>query len=216
MTGITDFFLLLVVLIDLYLLATSRMEACIRASALQGLLLAVLLFLFASGGSGVGIHYGLIGIGTALVKGMLIPLLLRRALRVAKVRREVEPMVSLHVSVFLGVLLVVGGFWLGRTLVFPRPMPTTLLLPAAFSTLFIGFLILVSRKKAITQVVGYLVLENGVFLCGMGLVRDLPFVVELGILLDVLVGVFVMGIAVHHIAHEFDDIDVGLMVSLRE
>jgi hydrogenase-4 component E len=156
------------------------------------------------------------GIGTVAVKALCIPLLLRRALRVAKVRREVEPMVSLHISVLLGVLLVVGGFWLGRTLELPRPMPATLLLPTAFSTLFVGFLILVTRKKAITQVVGYLVLENGVFLCGMGLVRDLPFVVELGILLDVLVGVFVMGIAVHHIAREFDDIDIGLMASLKE
>jgi hydrogenase-4 component E len=91
-----------------------------------------------------------------------------------------------------------------------------LLLPAAFSTLFIGFLILVSRNKAITQVVGYLILENGVFLCGLGLMRDLPFVVDLAILLDVLVGVFVMGIAIHHIAREFDDIDVGALESLKE
>jgi hydrogenase-4 component E len=216
MAGLLDFFLLAVILLDLYCLSTSRIEACIRATAFQGALFAALLFVWAAKDPADALHLWALGFGTALVKGLMIPFLLRRALRVAKVRRDVGPKVSLHVSVLLGVALVVLAFWMGKTLTFPKPMPAGLLLPTAFSTLFIGFLILVSRNKALTQVVGYLVLENGVFLCGLALIRDLPFVVDLAILLDVLVGVFVMGIAIHHIAREFDDIDVTLLESLKE
>jgi hydrogenase-4 component E len=76
--------------------------------------------------------------------------------------------------------------------------------------------VLVTRRKAVTQVVGYLMLENGVFLFGQTLARDLPFAVELGILLDLLVGVFVMGIAIHHISREFDHIDTERLDSLQE
>jgi hydrogenase-4 component E len=74
----------------------------------------------------------------------------------------------------------------------------------------------VSRKKAVTQVVGYLMLENGIFIFGQTLVRQIPFAVELGILLDLLVGVFVMGIAIHHISRAFDHIDTELLSALKD
>ena len=81
------------------------------------------------------------------------------------------------------------------------------LLPVSTSTVLIGLLTLMTRVKAITQVIGYLVLENGVFLLGLLLVRQMPLVVELGILLDVFVGVFVMTIVVHHIGRTFEHVD---------
>ena len=75
-------------------------------------------------------------------------------------------------------------------------------MPAAIANVLLGFLLLVARRKAITQVVGYLVLENGVFVFGLGLAAEQPILVELGVLLDLLVGVFVMGIAIHHISRD--------------
>ena len=80
----------------------------------------------------------------------------------------------------------------------------------------LGFLVLVSRRQAVTQVVGYLMLENGVFIFGQTLVEEIPFAVELGILLDLLVGVFVMGIAIYHISREFEHIDTELLSSLKD
>ena len=91
-----------------------------------------------------------------------------------------------------------------------------MLVPAALANVLLGFLLLVARRQAITQVVGYLVLENGVFVFGLGLAPHQPIVVELSALLDLLVGVFIMGVAIHHISETFDHMDTTALVSLRE
>jgi hydrogenase-4 component E len=156
-----------------------------------------------------------LGLGLLALKAVAIPALLLRALREADVRHEVEPFVSLHLSILLGTVLVGVSFWLATVLVLPRPAASAVVVPAALSTLLVGFLVLVSRRQAVTQVVGYLMLENGVFIFGQTLLRDMPVAAELAILLDLLVGVFVMGIAIHHISREFDHIDTRRLTSLR-
>jgi len=208
-----DLLFLAVLLVDLFMIGTSRIVACIRASVVQGLLLAVLPLCFHHGWPDVQLL--LLVVGALLFKAIAIPRLLLRALEAASVRREVEPMVSLHASLIAGAALIGFSFWASRGLVSPVPPPSPLALPAAFATLLLGFLVLVSRTKAITQVVGYLMLENGVYLFGLGLASTLPLVIELGILLDVWVGVFVMGIAIHHIDREFDHIDTDRLMGLR-
>ncbi len=216
MSGLSDLLLLVVVVLDLAILASSRLTTCIRASALQGLLLAMLPAALSREGAGhVPAHLLLLGLGLLLLKVFAIPFLLLRALREADARHEVEPFVSLHVSILLGTGLVGLSFWLATALVLPRPAPSALVVPAALSTLLLGFLILVSRRQAITQVVGYLMLENGVFIFGQTLIREMPVAAELAILLDLLVGVFVMGIAIYHISREFDHIDTERLTSLR-
>jgi hydrogenase-4 component E len=216
-SGAPDLLLLAVVLLDLYIVATGRLHSLVRSSALQGLALALLpVALWGSEPEGRMLHIALMSGGTFVIKVIVIPLLLRSAIREANVRREVDPFISLHGSLLLGAALVGISFWFSSLLILPRPAPSGLLLPAAFSTLLLGFLVLVTRRKAVTQVVGYLMLENGVFLFGQMLARDLPFAVELGILLDLLVGVFVMGIAIHHISREFEDIDTERLAVLKE
>ncbi len=216
MSGLSDLLLLIVVILDLAILTSTRLTTCIRTSALQGVLLAGLpaaLFLETAGR--VPPHVVALGLVLLLLKAVAIPTLLLRAVRAADVRHEVEPFVSLHVSVLIGTGLVAMSFWLATVLVLPRPAPTLVLVPAALATLLLGFLILVSRRQAITQVIGYLMLENGVFIFGQTLIRDIPVAAELAILLDLLVGVFVMGIAIHHISREFDHIDTRRLTSLK-
>ncbi len=216
MSGLSDLLLLVVVVLDLAILASSRLTTCIRTSALQGVLLAGLPAALSWEGAGrVPGHVLALGLVLLALKAFAIPALLLRALRAADVRHEVEPFVSLHVSILLGTALVAVSFWLATALVLPRPAPSAVVVPAALSTLLLGFLILVSRRQAITQVVGYLMLENGVFMFGQTLIRDMPVAAELAILLDLLVGVFVMGIAIHHISREFDHIDTERLTSLR-
>ena len=217
MSGVPDLLLLAIVALDLYMVATGRLHSLVNSSALQGTALALLpAALWGMESQARLLHILLMSLGTLIIKVIVIPLLLRRAIREANVRREVDPFVSLHGSLLIAACLVGISFWLASLLGLPRPAPSPLLLPAAFSTLLLGFLILVTRRKAVTQVVGYLMLENGVFLFGMMLARDLPFAVDLGILLDLLVGVFVMGIAIHHISREFDDIDAERLAVLKE
>ena len=208
MSALSDLLLLGIIGLDLYMVATGRLRTLIQACALQGFALAILpLALCGVDAPGHLPHAILMGAGTFAIKVAVIPTLLRRAIQQANVRREVDPYVSLHGSLLVAAVLVGVSFWMASLLRLPRPSPAALLMPAAFSTLLLGFLVLVTRRKAVTQVVGYLMLENGVFVFGQMLARDLPFAVELGILLDLLVGVFVMGIAIHHISREFDHID---------
>jgi len=216
MTELVDFLLLAVIVLDLYAVSTSRLAACVRASAIQGAALGCLpIALWAGRPTAHLAEIGAISAGTLIVKAVVIPRLLLRAIREAGVRREVEPFVSLHVSVVIATLLIALSFWLGRLLVLPGPVFSTLLVPAAFATLLIGFLMLVSRKKAVAQVVGYLLVENGVFIMGQTLAGDIPLTVELGILLDLFVGIFIFGITIFQISDEFDHIDTSVLTRLR-
>ena len=88
----------------------------------------------------------------------------------------------------------------------------SLLVPASLATVWTGFLMLTTRRKAIMQVLGYLLLENGIFLFGLLLLEAMPFLVEVGVLLDLFTGVFVMGIIIHHISREFASISTEHLV----
>ena len=217
MTGYADFLLLVVVALSVSIVATSRLTSCVRASALQGVALSLLpLALWGRTLDRHVVPVVVMSLGALAVKAVVIPLLLSRAIREANVRREAEPFISLHFSVLIAAALVGFSLWLGTVLVLPKPSSTTLLVPMAFATVLVGFLVLITRRKAVTQVVGYLVLENGIFIFGQTLVDEVPFAVELGILLDLLVGVFVMGIAINHISREFEHIDTGLLSALKD
>jgi hydrogenase-4 component E len=189
----------------------------VKATAVQGVALAlvpVCRFLEAPV-AGDLVHVLAMASGALLFKAILIPWLLFRAMRNVAVRRDVEPFVSMHLSVLLAGTLVGVSFWLASLLALPGVGPASLLGPTAFSTMLIGFLVLVSRRKALTQVIGYLVIENGAYVFGQSLAAQMPFLVELGVLLDLLVGVFVMGIVIHQINREFDHIDVDQLNLLR-
>jgi hydrogenase-4 component E len=86
----------------------------------------------------------------------------------------------------------------------------------SLATVFSGFLLLVSRRKALTQVIGYLLLENGIFIFGMLVVEDAPLLVESAMLLDLVVGIFVMGIVIHHIQNTFSSTDTSRLSNLKE
>ena len=95
-------------------------------------------------------------------------------------------------------------------------MAGALLVPASLATVWTGFLLLTTRKKAIMQVLGYLLLENGIYLFGLLLLKAMPELVEVGVLLDLFTGVFVMGIIIHHISREFASISTEHLTSLRD
>jgi hydrogenase-4 component E len=213
MHNLVDPLLVVVLLFNLFLLGTSRLQAVINASAAQGVILGILTLCVHEG---FGTWMVLITIGTILVKGVLIPGMLLRAIRDAAIRREIEPFIG-----FLPCLLL-GALGTGASLIFARTLPLakehvgSLLVPAAMATVWTGFLALTTRRKAITQVVGYLVLENGIYIMGLTLLHAMPFMVEMGVLLDLFVGIFVMGIILNHIRREFSSLDTAHLSALKE
>jgi hydrogenase-4 component E len=210
----TDLNLVLVMLANLALLGSSRLAACIQLSAAQGILLSMLPLQVAQ--HGLDARLLVFAFTILVLKGLVFPALLMRTLRTADVRHEIVPVVGYVASLVFGVLVLCFSFWISSRLILPQPAPSPLVLPLALSTILIGLFLIISRRTALMQVVGYLVLENGIYIFGVALAQEEPFLVEMGVLLDVFVAVFVMGIAIFHISREFDHIDVDQLTSLKD
>ena len=211
-----DLALVLALVLALAMLGTSRIGTAIRYFSLQSAAVSLVPLLVQLHGREVGFDAFILFAATIGLKVIGVPVLLNRSVREAAVLTEVEPLVGYGVSLGLGGALVGLSFGLARGLPLPQPPPSDLLLPVAFSLLLIGLLLLVSRTKAVTQVLGYLVLENGIFLFGLLLLDAMPSLVEVGILLDLFVAVFVMGILIFHINREFDHIDSHQLDRLKD
>jgi hydrogenase-4 component E len=207
-----ELILLLVVLSDFWVLGTTRLSSTIRATAIQGVLLAALpiaLYLHPS------VHLIGLALGTFLVKAVVLPYFLTRAIREAAVRREIEPLIGFTASLMLGAAAVALSFAIAPRLELGS-IPSAMLVPVALATVIIGLIVLTTRNKALTQVVGYLILENGIYIFGLTQAERVPFLVELGVLLDVFAGVFIMGIVVFHINRAFDSLDSALLTELKD
>lgn len=213
MSGTLNLLVGLAIGLNLLALGSSRLPSIIRAAALQGMILGVLPLLLGHEFHWIG---GLVAAGTVAVKGFVIPALLQRALRAANIDREIEPLIGFIPSVLLGAGATIGAVALAGALPLRPEHAGSLLVPGAFATLVSGSLLLVGRTKAISQVCGYLLLENGIYLFGMLLIGATPLIVEAGILLDLTVAVFVIGIIVDRIQREFDTLDTRKLTSLRE
>ncbi|MBI5368925.1 MAG: hydrogenase [Planctomycetes bacterium] len=205
--------LVAILLMNLATLGASRLRAVIDIAALQGIVLGGLVLL---AHEEADLRAALLAAAVIGIKGFVIPYLLVRAMRAAAIRREVEPIVGFLPSLLLGAVATAGALVCARTLPLAPAHQGDLLVPASIATALTGFLVLTTRRKAITQVVGYLILENGIFLLGLTLIEAMPFLVEMGALLDLFVGVFVLGIIIHHISREFASLDTGRLTALKE
>jgi hydrogenase-4 component E len=213
MSSFVDPLLALVLLMNFLLLGTSRLRAAIGASAIQGALLGVTTMVLHGAFDARALIVG----GAAIaIKALLIPGMLQRALREAAIKREIEPFISYVTSLLLCALATGTAVLFANELPLAREHVGSLLVPASLATVLTGFIVLTTRLKAITQVVGYLVLENGIFIMGLALHDAMPFLVEIGVLLDLLVAIFVIGIVINHINREFASIDVARLDTLKE
>lgn len=202
-----------VLALNFLVLGTSRLRSIISASAVQGVALGVLALLV---NEHLDWEHVAVAAGAAFIKGFLIPAMLLKAMRDSAVRREVEPFIGYVAS------LLLGGVATGLSIVFAQTLPLapehqgSLMIPAALSTVLAGFIVLTTRRKAITQVVGYLLLENGIYIMGLTLLDAIPFLVEVGVLLDLFVAIFVMGIIINKISREFSSLDTARLSTLKE
>lgn len=204
--------LLLIILLNFFLLGSSRLGACIQAVAIQGVLLSPLPLLL----YGINAHSLLLAGGALLLKGVVMPMLLFKAIRQVQIKREMEPLIGYVPTLILGTLATAGAFIFSDRLPLIAAHSDSLFIPVGLATLTTGFLMLITRRKAITQALGYLIFENGIFIFGMLLAEAMPMMVEAGVLLDLLVAVFVMAIVMHQINREFATMNIDQLASLRE
>jgi hydrogenase-4 component E len=214
MTSLSDLILILALLANLTLLGSGRLRACIQQVAAQGVVVGLLPLLVSE--HGIGVRLVLVAAVSIVLRGVVFPKLLLRSLRHANVRREVNPVVGYAASMLIGLALFGLSFWLSSHFRSPRGVVSDLALPVALATILCGLFLIVSRRQAVNQVIGYLVLENGVYVFGVALAHKEPLLIEMGILLDVFAAVFVMGIAVFRIGREFDHIDVDRLAQLKD
>ena len=213
MTTFLDTILVLLILTSFMLLGLSRLGACIRMGALQGIMVGLLPL--AIRGPGIAAHAALIGITIIVLKGLMFPFLLSRALRESDTSREVQPFVGYGASLLFGLLSLVAAFWLDARLKAHVQCASGLVVPVALSMMMMGLFLIVARRTAVNQVIGYLVLENGIYAFGLAIALDTPVLIELGVLMDAFVAVFVMGIAIYRINREFDHMDSDRLTTLK-
>jgi hydrogenase-4 component E len=199
--------------LNLVALGTSRLPALIRLAALQGMVLGIMPLVIEDEWR---VMVLVIAVATVIMKGIVIPALLRRAMRTANIDRDLNPLIGFLPSLLLGAGGMIGAVVLARRLPLLPEHRESLLVAGSLASVLTGLLLLIGRSKAISQVCGYLILENGIYLFGLLLIRSTPLLVEGGILLDLTVAVFVTGIIVDRIQRAFDSLDTRKLTVLRE
>lgn len=199
--------------LNLLALGSGRLPTLIRTVALQGMTLGIMPLLIEPRFEWPVV---LVSFATVVGKGWIIPSLLRRAMRTANIDREIEPFIGFVPSLLLGAGGTIAAVALSRALPLLPQHAGSMLVPGALASVLTGFVLLIGRTKAISQVCGYLILENGIYLFGLLLIQATPLLVDAGILLDVTVGVFVIGIIVDRIQRAFDSLDTRKLTVLRE
>jgi hydrogenase-4 component E len=155
---------------------------------------------------------------TLVVKAILVPILLERLVDRMEIRHEIAPIINVPVSIVISGGLTLVGYLVSESFYHPEAEPSSLghnTLAVAVSVFLIGFFMMVNRRKALTQVLALLTLENGVFLAAICLTYGMPLIVELGVFFDVLVAVLVLGILVYRIRESFESMDVSKLSRLR-
>lgn len=213
MNSLLDALIVTVLGLNLFVLGTSRIVTVVKLVSLQGLLLGVMPLLMGNPATAAAIGASAAAI---LLKGVVIPVMLLRAMRDAQIRHEIEPLIGFLPSMLLGAAGTGLALLLSSSLPLAEAHSATLLVPAALATIFTGFILLTARLKAISQVMGYLVLENGIYIFGLLLVGAMPLVVELGMLLDLFAAIFIVCIIVNHIQQAFSTLDTRHLAALKD
>jgi hydrogenase-4 component E len=199
--------------LNLVALGTNRLPSLIRIVALQGMVLGIMPLVIEHE---LRVLVLVVAVATVVMKGLVIPALLRRAMRTANIDRDLYPLIGFVPSLLLGAAGMIGAVVLARRLPLLPEHRESLLVAGALASVLTGLLLLIGRSKAISQVCGYLILENGIYLFGLLLIHSVPLLVEGGILLDLTVAVFVTGIIVDRIQRAFDTLDTRRLTVLRE
>ena len=153
---------------------------------------------------------------TFVLKVVLIPFLLHRVIRKLNVRWDVEPLINVPATMLIGIVLVIFAFNLAQPIAQLSSSVARGTLGIALASVLLSFLMMITRSKAVPQVIGFLSMENGLFLAATAATYGMPMIVELGIALDVLVGILILGVFMFQIREQFDSLDIRHLEKLKE
>ena len=204
----------LLLLLAFAMLSQRRIVTLVHLLAFQGALLCVatLLVAWRTG----QFHLYLSASLTLALKVIFLPWLLRRLIRRLDVYWDTEPMINVAGTMLIGLLIVIFAFGLAQPISELASTATRSSIGVAVAVILLAFLMMITRRKAMSQVVGFLSMENGLFFGAMSATYGMPMVVELGVALDVLVAVLVLGVFFFQIREQFDSLDLHHLESLRE
>jgi len=204
----------LLLLLSFAMLSQRRVVTLVNLLALQGALLciATLLLGWRTGKS----HLYLSAALTLGLKVVFLPWLLHRLIRRLEVYWDSEPLLNIAGTMLVGVLIVVFAFGLAQPISALASTATRSAIGIAVAVVLLAFLMMITRRKAMSQVVGFLSMENGLFFGAMSATYGMPMVVELGVALDVLVAMLVLGVFFFQIREQFDSLDLHHLESLKE
>lgn len=209
-----NLFAALLLLLAFAMLSQRRVLSLIDLFAAQGLALAMSTAIVAWG-TGLSHLYASAAL-TLVLKVLLLPWLLYRLIRRLNVRWDVEGLINIPTTMLIGIVLVVFAFNLAFPISQLASTVTRSTLGIAMASVMLSFLMMITRRKAIPQVIGFLSMENGLLFAATSATYGMPMVVELGIALDVLVGMLILGVFFFQIREQFDSLDLKHLEKLKE
>ncbi len=204
----------LLLLLSFAMLSQRRIVSLVNLLALQGLMLtaATVLVAWRTGET----HLYLSALLTFALKVVFLPWMLHRLIRRLEVYWDTEPLINIPGTMLIGVLIVVFAFGLAQPIAELASTATRSALGIAVAVILLSFLMMITRTKAMSQVIGFLSMENGLFFGAMSATHGMPMVVELGIALDILVAMLVLGVFFFQIREQFDSLDLHHLETLKE
>ena len=196
----------------LLILAAGQVFRAIYAVAAQAVFLGIAGAVLAAATGNVDLW--IIAAITIVAKAILLPWLLIRVVRRVQISREIEPVIPVHVTLTIAAGIVVLAFHLNASLGPVRQAITGNALPVGLTLILIGVLVMATRRKALVQMVGLFASENGIFFTAMAISQGMPLIIEIGVILDVVLGALVMGILVLRVRSSVDT-DIADLESLR-
>jgi hydrogenase-4 component E len=201
-------------LISFAMLSRRRTQRLITLFAWQGTVLFVSTLLVAYSAGLTELYYS--AALTLLLKVIALPWILHRLIQRLGAQWDSEPLVNIPTTMLVGLGLVIFAFGLAQPISRMGTTITRNTIGIALAVIFLAFLMMITRRKAVTQVIGFLAMENGLFFAATSATYGMPMIIELGIALDLLVGFFILGIFFFQIREQFDSLDLSNMETLKE
>lgn len=198
----------------LYMAATSRIKAYLKMLSFQGVLLFLICYVGIEKSN--FINFMFLSFETLIVKALLIPLFLKKILQKNQIYRDSEPHIPQFYSLVVASTILFTGFLISNIDYPALYLINPMYFGVSIAVIIISLFLITIRHKVLTNVIGFITMENGIFLLSLSVAKEMPIVVNLGVLLDVFIAVFILGLLINRINEKFEDLSVGRLSDLKD